>query len=412
MSKLFERLAVAPLDQPVTSLDACAYFYRFATFLGWMPPTEKGWLRWAYALWTGTTMLMGVVYLPLGLSLTYVVHFDRFTPMEFLTSLQVDLNCVGNVIKTCVTYSQMWRMRRMNELIAPLDERCRTPSQRLILHQMVARVNRIIIFFMYMYFAFSILTLFTSIAAGKAPWQLYNPFVDWMDGTWQLWVASILEFFVVGTGESQELMADTFPIVFISLFRGHLAILKDRIENLRKDEELSEEEHYEELVACIQDHRTIIECSNIIRPMLSYTIFAQFMLVGIVLGLAGFNILFFPNTIWMILSNIAFILAICTETFPCCLLCEFLIEDCTKLSDALFHSNWLTATKRYKSAVIYFLQRTQQVIEFKAGSIFPISVQSNIAVAKFAFTIITIVNQMNLGEKFKTNRELGGEIEP
>lgn len=259
MSKLFERLVPAPLDQRVTSLDACAYFYRFATVLGWMPPEEEGWPRWIYFLWTSTTMLLGVVYLPLGLTLTYVMHFDRFTPMEFLTSLQVDVNCIGNVIKTCVTFSQMWRMRRMNELIAPLDKSCRTPRQRQILHNVVARVNRVIIFFMCTYFSFSALSLFTSIAVGKAPWQLYNPFVDWKDGTWQLWVASILEFVVLVTGESQELLSDTFPIVFISLFRAHLAILKDRIENLRQDEALSEEESYEQLVACIQDHRTIIQ---------------------------------------------------------------------------------------------------------------------------------------------------------
>lgn len=143
--------------------------------------------------------------------------------------------------------------------------------------------------------------------------------------------------------------------------------------------------------------------------MLSATIFAQFMLIGIDLGLAGFNMLFFPNTIWMILSNVAFIAAICTESFPCCLLCEFLLEDCSKLTDALFHSNWQTASRRYKSAVIYFLHRAQQPIKFMAGSIFTISVQSNIAVAKFAFSIITIVNQMNLGEKFKQNMDMGDQ---
>ncbi|EDX08376.1 putative odorant receptor 59c [Drosophila simulans] len=406
----FKRLQTAPLDQEVSSLDASDYYYRIAFFLGWNPPKE-GLLRWIYALWTLTTMWLGIVYLPLGLSLTYVKHFDRFTPTEFLTSLQVDINCIGNVIKSCVTYSQMWRFRRMNELISSLDKRCVTPTQRRIFHKMVARVNLIVILFLSTYLGFCFLTLFTSVFAGKAPWQLYNPLVDWRNGHWQLWIASILEYCVVSIGTMQELISDTYAIVFISLFRCHLAILRDRIANLRQDPELSEMEHYEQLVACIQDHRTIIQCSQIIRPILSITIFAQFMLVGIDLGLASISILFFPNTIWTIMANVSFIVAICTESFPCCMLCEHLIEDSVHVSNALFHSNWITADRRYKSAVLYFLHRAQQPIQFTAGSIFPISVQSNIAVAKFAFTIITIVNQMNLGEKFFSDRS-NGDINP
>uniref|UniRef100_A0A6P4ESY4 Odorant receptor n=1 Tax=Drosophila rhopaloa TaxID=1041015 RepID=A0A6P4ESY4_DRORH len=399
---LFERLQVAPLEQLVSSLDASDYYYRTAFVLGWSPPKED-WSRRIYSLWTGITMWLGLVYLPLGLTLTYVKHFDRFTPTEFLTSLQVDTNCIGNIVKSIATFSQMWRFRKMIELIAPLDKRCVTQSQRQILHDMVARTNLIVFVFVSTYIGFCSLSLLTAVFAGKAPWQLYNPFVDWKSGHWQLWVASILEYFVLCIATMQELLSDTYAVVFISLFRGHLAILKDRIENLRQDPELSEEENYKRLVACIQDHRTIIQCSQIIRPILSITIFAQFMLVGMVLGLAAISILFFPNTIWTIMSNVAFMLAICMESFPCCMLCEYLIADCSNLSNAVFHSNWINAERRYKSAVIYFLHRVQQPIQFTAGFIFPISVQSNVAVAKFAFSIITIVNQMNLGEKFFNN---------
>ncbi|XP_016998705.2 putative odorant receptor 59c [Drosophila takahashii] len=408
---LFQRLQTAPLDGKISSLAASDYFYRIAFALGWTPP-KKGLLRWIYCLWTVTTMWLGIVYLPLGLTLTYVKHFDRFSPTEFLASLQVDINCIGNVIKSCVTFTQMWRFRRMNELISSLDERCVSPSQRQIHHKMVARVNLIVILFLSTYLGFCLLTLFTSVLAGKAPWQLYNPFVDWRSGYWQLWIASIFEYLVVSIGTMQELISDAYAIVFISLFRGHLAILRSRIENLRQDPKLSEKENYDQLVACIQDHRIIIQCSQIIRPILSITIFAQFMLVGIDLGLAAISILFFPSTIWTIMANVSFILAICMESFPCCMLCEHLIEDCARVSDSLFHSNWLTADRRYKSTVIYFLHRVQQPIQFTAGAIFPISVQSNIAVAKFAFSIITIVNQMNLGEKFLNDKANGGEQEP
>ncbi|KAI8038830.1 hypothetical protein M5D96_008739 [Drosophila gunungcola] len=300
---LFERLQAAPVDQPASSVDASDYYYRITFLLGLKPPKE-GLARWIYFLWSATVMWLGIVYLPLGLTLTYVLHFD--------SSLQVDINCIGNVVKSLVTFSQMWRLRRMNELIAPLDARCDTPSQRQILHNVVARVNLIVFIFVSMYLGFGFLNVFTSVL-----------------------------YFVVSIATMQELISDAYPIVFVSLFRGHLAVLKNRIENLRQDPELSEEENYRQLVACIQDHRTIVESAQVIRPILSVTIFAQFMLVGIDLGLAAISILYFPSTIWTIMANVSFILAVCLESFPCCMLCEHLIDDCAHVSDALFHSNWI-----------------------------------------------------------------------
>ncbi|XP_022226273.2 putative odorant receptor 59c [Drosophila obscura] len=398
---LFERLRLVPLTESVASEDACVYLYRVATGLGWVPPkAASGLHRWAYFLWTCTTMLLGV-WLPVGLTLTYVVHFDKFAASEFLTSVQVDINCIGNVIKASLTFSQMWRMRRINEIIAPLDERCVTPNQRQILHAMVARANLIVVSFYSIYVGFTTTTLFASLYAGKAPWQVYNPLIDWRQGTLQLWEASILEYFIIGINVTQELLSDTYPIVFLSIFRGHLAILKDRIANLRCSPELTEKENYQQLVDCIKDYRTIVQCCDLIRPTLSASIFTQFMLIGIVVGLALVNILFFSISIGMTLSNVTFIAAICTETFPLCMTCELLIEDCEALAFGIFHSNWMDAERRYKSAIIYFLHRVQQPIQFWAGAIFPISVQSNITVAKFAFSIVTIVNQMNLAEKFR-----------
>ncbi|XP_068144227.1 putative odorant receptor 59c [Drosophila tropicalis] len=397
---LFKRLKAAPLSEKVKSIDACVYFYRSMTIIGWLPP-EKGPHRWLYLLWTANTILWGILYLPCGLFATYFVHFDKFTPNEFLTSLQVDLNAFGNTVKACVTFSQIWRLKKMNELIAQLDEHCVTPTQREKLHNTVAWGNRTVLFYATMYIAFTTSTLLSSVFAGSPPWQLFNPLVDWRQGVGNLWLASLMEYFFMCIVVIQEQQSDTFPIVFSFLFRGHLAILKDRIENLRADPQTTNEQNYEQLVTCIKDHKIILECCDIMRPMISATIFTQFMLIGMVLGLAIINIFFFSSSVWTAVANISFVFALLLETFPFCMNCELLIDDCQALTDAIFHSNWMDADRRYKSALVYFLHRVQQPIQFMAGAIFPISMQSNIAVAKFAFSIITIVNQMNLGEKFR-----------
>lgn len=119
---------------------------------------------------------------------------------------------------------------------------------------------------------------------------------------------------------------------------------------------------------------------DLFRPVISGTIFAQFLVIGLGLGLSMLNLLFF-STLLTGLATSVFIVVLMIETFPFCYVCELIDEDCNTLTSAIFHSNWLDANKRYKSTLIYFLHQTQQSINFIAGSIFPISMNTNIEVS-------------------------------
>lgn len=133
------------------------------------------------------------------------------------------------------------------------------------------------------------------------------------------------------------------------------------------------------------------------------------------------NLLFFSN-IWTGLATFVFIFVLIIQTFPFCFICELVEDDCIGLTNAIFHSNWIGASKRYKTTLIYFLQQTQRTITFIAGGIFPICMKTNIEVrhniarkktvtvigciflsqmAKLAFTVVTVVKQMNFIEKLK-----------
>lgn len=58
------------------------------------------------------------------------------------------------------------------------------------------------------------------------------------------------------------------------------------------------------------------------------------------------------------------------------------MEDCEALTHAIFQSNWVDASRPYKTTLLYFLQNVQQPIVFIAGGIFQISMSSNISVRK------------------------------
>ncbi|BFG03271.1 odorant receptor 42a-like [Drosophila madeirensis] len=176
-----------------------------------------------------------------------------------------------------------------------------------------------------------------------------------------------------------------------------MAIFAERLRQLGKDPDESHEKRYEQLVQCIQDHKTILRwlCR---LPVISGTIFVQFLVVGLVLGFTLINIVLFAN-LGSAIAALSFMVAVLLETTPFCILCNYLTDDCYNLANALFQSNWIDGEQRYKKTLMYFLQKLQQPITFMAMNVFPISVGTNISVTKFSFSVFTLVKQMNIAEK-------------
>lgn len=118
----------------------------------------------------------------------------------------------------------------------------------------------------------------------------------------------------------------------------------------------------------------------LIRPVISGTIFTQFLLCGLVLGLTLINVFFFSD-LWTGIASFLFVITALLQTFPFCYTCNLIMDDCEALSHALFQSNWIDSGSRYQSTLLYFLHNVQQPIVFIAGGIFPISMSSNISVS-------------------------------
>lgn len=162
-------------------------------------------------------------------------------------------------------------------------------------------------------------------------------------------------------------------------------------------------------------------CSNM-RLYLSAIYFIQFGVVGLLVGITMCNIMFFAD-LQLAIGSAIYVFGVTMQTFPFCFVCNLIYSDCDKLAFSLFHSNWFDARPQYKFSLIYFMHSVQQNITFTAGSIFPISLTTNIQVSKFkyltyhfdneyfvslkvakiAFSVVTFVQQMNLAEKLKSN---------
>ncbi|XP_068157905.1 odorant receptor 42b-like [Drosophila tropicalis] len=237
---------------------------------------------------------------------------------------------------------------------------------------------------------------------GMTPLRIYNPVIDWKSSTTNLWIASFWELFLLFFGVMQNQLVDVFMVLYSSMLRAHLGVLRERVCKLRLDTEETEEKRYENLKICLAHHKLILEYVEIMRPLVSRTTFIQFLLIGAILGCTLVNLFFFSD-FWAGLACVAYVIGIICQTFPFCYTCDLIMDDCDRLALAIFHSNWYNSSRRYKSTLIQFLHKAQQPIAFSAGSIFSICMQTNIKVAKLAFSVVTFVKQMNIEEKLRKN---------
>ncbi|KAH8417710.1 hypothetical protein KR222_004685, partial [Zaprionus bogoriensis] len=399
MARIFELIYPAPLLAPVRSREACTYLYRCIRFVGWLPP-ETGRKRYVYLLWTCLAFALSGIYVPIGFTLNLIVDFKLMRPGEFLSVLQISLNAFGSSIKSIIGISSLSRLHKARSLLDQLEEKLCTESDQRKMHKAVALCNRIFLIYGGLYLAYTISELIAGVIGRHPPWMIYNPLFNWRDGGAHFWMHMILEYYVGSMAVTMDLVCDAYTLVYMTIFRAYVDILKDHIRNLRKDKRKTEAENYDDLVGCIHQHKLILECCNLLRPVFSGTIFVQFLLIGSVLGVTVVNVLWFSG-IMQGLASIVFLAIVLMQTFPFCYLCDLLIEDCEDLSDLLGHSHWVGAEPQYKSTLKIFMHHVQQPIQFIAGPTVPISMTSNLKVAKFAFSVITIVEKMNLAERFK-----------
>lgn len=107
------------------------------------------------------------------------------------------------------------------------------------------------------------------------------------------------------------------------------------------------------------------------RPYVSLSLFVQFSALSVVLAFSLIHLLFFANFLTSLFS-IWYLPTCMMQSFPICFTCDLIIEDCNDLAMSIFHSNWIGEEKRYKMAIIIFMQNVQKPIKFIGAGILPI----------------------------------------
>lgn len=258
MAKLFELTYPAPLSSRVHSRQACTYLYRVMLFLGWRPP-HRGAKRYLYLLWTGLVFVITIIYIPFGFSFNLFIDFKNLDPGDFLYILQTFINAIGATLKCLCGIMSLSRQKTTKRLLDQSDKSKETERDRKKIHNAVSVCNKIFLAYGYLCFAFTISGLLSGIINGQPPWMLYNPVFNWRSGKFHFWMHLIIEYICGSMGVCTVLVWDSYTVIYVTIFRAHIDILKDHIRNLQTDPLKTESENYDELISSIKEHKLILE---------------------------------------------------------------------------------------------------------------------------------------------------------
>ncbi|XP_017055736.1 odorant receptor 85a [Drosophila ficusphila] len=379
------------------SRDSLIYLHRSMSQLGWrLPPRSKP-FWWLYYLWCLAVIVLVFIFIPYGLIMTGVREFKNFTTTDLFTYVQVPVNTNASIMKGIIVLFMRGRFLQAQKMMDQMDVRCTRMEEKVQVHRSAALGNRVVVIYHGIYFGYLTMATTAALVIGKTPFCLYNPLVNPNE---HFYLATTIECVTMAGIILANLILDVYPIIYVVILRTHLELLSQRVKNLRSDPDKDDDQHYAELTECVKDHKLIVEYGNSLRPMISATMFIQLLSVGLLLGLAAVSMQFYNTILERVVSGV-YTIAILTQTFPFCYVCEQLSSDCESLSNTLFHSKWIGAERRYRTTMLYFIHNVQQSILFTAGGIFPICLNTNIKMAKFAFSVVTIVNEMDLAEKLR-----------
>ncbi|KAH8290238.1 hypothetical protein KR054_001238 [Drosophila jambulina] len=398
----FKLMYPAPLSVPIRTRDSNAYLLETLRISGLNLRNDFGVGR---KIWRVISFTYNMLVLPISFLINYTIHLAEFPPDLMLQSLQLSLNtwCFALKFFTLVIY--MTRLELANKHFDELDEYCKTPEEKRKVREAVAALTRLYLTFCVVYGLYATSTLLDGMFHDRVPYNTYYPFVNWRIDRTQLYIQTFLEYCTVGYAIFVATATDSYPVIYVVALRTHILLLKDRVIHLGETSSNSEGNNdadfmFTSLVDCIKAHRTMLNFCEAIKPIISCTIFAQFIICGSILGIIMINMVLFADQSTRF-GIITYVMAVLLQTFPLCFYCNAIVDDCNELADALFHSAWWMQDKRYQRVALQFLQKLQQPMTFTAMNIFNINLATNINVAKFAFTVYAIASGMNLDQRLQ-----------
>ncbi|XP_037812190.1 odorant receptor 7a-like [Lucilia sericata] len=377
--------------------EATETIFKILLYMGLQKPQKWKPLYYFYSLLINLSVC---VLLPTSFMLSYFFEYHNMTTVQLLNSLQVSVNACCLPAKVLTMQISLKYLHRGMDIMDTLDKRCQRPDEKKKLSHCAIFGNRLSVFHATLYCFFAAVSVITSVIMGQAPYSMYIPNTDWKTSTMTFALQSFFEYVIMNAVCLHQVIVDSYSVVYIYVIRTHMQILVERVRSLGTDPKTSNDKHYEELLLCVKDHQELLRLVAVISPVISKTIFIQFLVTAAILGITLINNFIFADFSSQISCSLYF-LVIMVQISPCCYQATFLLADSEQLSLAIFHCEWIDKDVRFRKMLIFFMMRSQNPITLKAMKLFPITLRTSLAIAKFSFSLYTVIKEMDFGKNLR-----------
>ncbi|XP_055304753.1 odorant receptor 33a-like [Sitodiplosis mosellana] len=192
-----------------------------------------------------------------------------------------------------------------------------------------------------------------------------------------------------------DIVVDTYGASLLHILGGHIEILSQHLQALGKGCNNIEEFRQQEpiLIELCKKYLLIIRYSKSLEKILSFALFSQFGVSGLVLCTCAYQLSVVSpmEDTYKFLFSAVYSFAMITEIFIPSYFGSAVYIKSQKLCYDTFTSNWLPASVKYKRSMQILVERTLQPISIYAASVFLLNLTTLLKILKTAYSIFAML---------------------
>ncbi|XP_064537152.1 odorant receptor 19a [Drosophila montana] len=377
----------------VDSTRAFTYQWIAWRLFGLHPPTGDSFWARHYTAYSIAFNVIANICIPLSL---YVSCLKSRTLTEFCESFYVAAVVIVEQLKLANVLRVRGHLMELHGILRQLDERLQSDEERRIIQYKIRQSRNIFLWVLRLFLmALSSAACFVAFAPDQ---QL--PFPAWIPWDWQhsrfVYLATIcLQNIALFLLAFIALNNDTYPVAYLIMVAGHCKALALRIAKLGHDRWMTEAQTHAQMIACIEDHKTILQLLKTMESSVSFACFIQFVCTATSVCSLSFFAFYVKMSPLKMLHLFFMLLAIIIETLIVCYASEQVSHEGEQMSHAIYASNWIYQSVQFRRNLLLMLMRSQRPIGIVAVKTLPVRMRTLVQVIKGAYTMFTLLNEVN-----------------
>ncbi|XP_037958877.1 odorant receptor 33b-like [Teleopsis dalmanni] len=374
------------------SVSSVAIFNRYA--MSWkMLGINTGRNKYLCGLYDIFVTLFMTINFPLHLNIGLL---QSKTQGEIISNLVVNVAASACSVKQFILRRKLTKLNELNEIFGQLDGRVIDKDEQLYFQKIMLRDARFLLN--------TFITIYVSVSAAAILALLMDeerrlllpgffPF-DWRATNLSYLCAVGYQFVGLSMQVLQNFANDVCGPLSLCMYAGHVHLLSMRVSKIGHNADITPEQNYTELIACIEDYKKLMRMFIILQDTLSSAMFVQFVCSGFNICVAVVSILFFADNLFAIVNAIVLLIAISVEVFPACYYGSMLQLEFRDLPYSIFSSNWVMQSRKFRYNVVIFVEMSLKEVTAYAGGMVRIHIDSFFATCKLAYSFFALIQTM------------------